>query len=96
MPLVVSVLESLDLEYLEKEEQLVDLEMLKDDNNQLMTQYEREKQLRKTTDQKCLELEETALEQTRELENKIQSLESIIRVIELRAKNATDHGKEFL
>ena len=94
MPLVVSVLESLDLAYLEKEEQLVDLEMLKDDNNQLMTQYEREKQLRKTTDQKCLELEETALEQTRELENKIQSLESIIRVLELRAKNATDHGKE--
>jgi hypothetical protein len=92
MPLVVNVLESLDLAYLEKEEHLVDLEMLKEDNEQLITQYEREKQLRKTQDQKCLELEESASEQTRELEGKIQSLESIVRMLELRAKNATDHA----
>lgn len=92
MPLVVGILENLDLALLEKEEQQVDLEMLKEDNSQLITQYEREKQLRKTTDQKCLELEETALEQQREMENKISSLESIVRVLELRAKNATDHG----
>lgn len=51
MPLVVNVLESLDLAYLEKEEYSVDLEMLKEDNEQLMTQYEREKQLRRTQDQ---------------------------------------------
>lgn len=51
MPLVVNVLESLDLAYLEKEEHLVDLEMLKEDNEQLITQYEREKQLRKAQDQ---------------------------------------------
>lgn len=54
MPLVVNVLESLDLAYLEKEEHLVDLEMLKEDNEQLITQYEREKQLRKTQDQVSL------------------------------------------
>lgn len=53
MPLVVNVLESLDLAYLEKEEHLVDLEMLKEDNEQLITQYEREKQLRKAQDQVC-------------------------------------------
>lgn len=51
MPLVVNVLESLDLAYLEKEECSVDLEMLKEDNEQLMTQYEREKQLRRAQDQ---------------------------------------------
>lgn len=51
MPLVVNVLENLDLAYLEKEECSVDLEMLKEDNEQLMTQYEREKQLRRTQDQ---------------------------------------------
>uniref|UniRef100_A0AC34PW64 Uncharacterized protein n=1 Tax=Panagrolaimus sp. JU765 TaxID=591449 RepID=A0AC34PW64_9BILA len=92
MPLVVGILENLDIALLEKEEQQVDLEMLKEDNSQLITQYEREKQLRKTTDQKCLELEETASEQQRDLENKISSLESIVRVLELRAKNATDHA----
>lgn len=51
MPLVVNVLESLDLAYLEREECSVDLEMLKEDNEQLMTQYEREKQLRRAQDQ---------------------------------------------
>ncbi|OZC11520.1 hypothetical protein X798_01378 [Onchocerca flexuosa] len=92
MPLVVNVLESLDLAYLEKEECSVDLEMLKEDNEQLMTQYEREKQLRRTQDQKCLEIEDSLLEQNRELESKIESLESIMRMLELKAKNASDHG----
>ncbi|VDM50911.1 unnamed protein product [Toxocara canis] len=92
MPLVVNVLESLDLAYLEKEEYSVDLEMLKEDNEQLMTQYEREKQLRRAQDQKCLEIEDTLMEQIRELEGKIESLESIMRMLELKAKNASDHG----
>ncbi|VDO31070.1 unnamed protein product [Onchocerca flexuosa] len=92
MPLVVNVLESLDLAYLEKEECSVDLEMLKEDNEQLMTQYEREKQLRRTQDQKCLEIEDSLLEQNRELESKIESLESIMRMLELKAKNASDHA----
>uniref|UniRef100_A0A0R3RY55 JNK-interacting protein 3 n=1 Tax=Elaeophora elaphi TaxID=1147741 RepID=A0A0R3RY55_9BILA len=92
MPLVVNVLESLDLAYLEKEECSVDLEMLKEDNEQLMTQYEREKQLRRAQDQKCLEIEDSLMEQNRELESKIESLESIMRMLELKAKNASDHA----
>uniref|UniRef100_A0A915B9R8 JNK-interacting protein n=1 Tax=Parascaris univalens TaxID=6257 RepID=A0A915B9R8_PARUN len=92
MPLVVNVLESLDLAYLEKEEYSVDLEMLKEDNEQLITQYEREKQLRRAQDQKCLEIEDTLMEQIRELESKIESLESIMRMLELKAKNASDHA----
>ncbi|VDK78788.1 unnamed protein product [Litomosoides sigmodontis] len=92
MPLVVNVLENLDLAYLEKEECSVDLEMLKEDNEQLMTQYEREKQLRRTQDQKCLEIEDSLVEQNRELESKIESLESIMRMLELKAKNASDHA----
>lgn len=51
MPLVVNVLESLDLSYSENQEHLVELELLREDNEQLVTQYEREKQLRKATDQ---------------------------------------------
>uniref|UniRef100_A0A0N5AD20 RH1 domain-containing protein n=1 Tax=Syphacia muris TaxID=451379 RepID=A0A0N5AD20_9BILA len=95
MPLVVNVLESLDLAYLEKEEFFVDLEMLKEDNEQLMTQYEREKQLRRAQDQKCLEIEDTLMEQNRELESKIESLESIMRMLELKAKNAADHASRL-
>lgn len=51
MPLVVNVLESLDLAYLEKEEHEVEVELLKEDNEQLVTQYEREKQLRRAAEQ---------------------------------------------
>lgn len=47
MPLMVSVLEQLDSAYGDNNEQLVELEILSDDNEQLITQYEREKQLRK-------------------------------------------------
>ena len=51
MPLVVGILESLDAAYVEKQEADVEMELLKEDNEQLLTQYEREKQLRKTADQ---------------------------------------------
>ncbi len=51
MPLIVNVLESLDLAYTETQELEVELELLKEDNEQLVTQYEREKQLRKGSDQ---------------------------------------------
>lgn len=39
-----------------------------------------------------MEIEENLIEQNRELESKISSLESIVRMLELRAKNVTDHG----
>ncbi len=47
MPLVVAVLENLDSVFAENQEQEVELELLKEDNEQLITQYEREKALRK-------------------------------------------------
>ena len=51
MPLTVSILESLDQSYQERQENEVELELLRDDNEQLLTQYEREKQLRKGAEQ---------------------------------------------
>ena len=51
MPLVVGILESLDQAYSEKQEVDVEIELLREDNEQLLTQYEREKQLRKSVDQ---------------------------------------------
>ncbi|ULU01961.1 hypothetical protein L3Y34_001917 [Caenorhabditis briggsae] len=95
MPLVVNVLESLDLAYLERDEQTAELEMLKEDNEQLQTQYEREKALRKQTEQKYIEIEDTLIGQNKELDKKIESLESIMRMLELKAKNATDHANRL-
>ena len=51
MPLIVGILENLDIAYAEKGEIEVEIELLREDNEQLLTQYEREKQLRKAAEQ---------------------------------------------
>ncbi|KAG8226786.1 hypothetical protein J437_LFUL002832, partial [Ladona fulva] len=91
MPLVVNVLECLDLSYTENQEHEVELELLREDNEQLVTQYEREKQLRKAAEQKLLEIEDLAEDDRKNLHSKIESLESIVRMLELKGKNASDH-----
>lgn len=52
MPLLVNVLECLDASYRINQEQDVELELLREDNEQLVTQYEREKSARKQSEQK--------------------------------------------
>ena len=51
MPLVVAVLENLDSVFAENQEQEVELELLKEDNEQLVTQYEREKGRRRAAEE---------------------------------------------
>ncbi|XP_064636506.1 C-Jun-amino-terminal kinase-interacting protein 4-like isoform X7 [Lineus longissimus] len=91
MPLVVGILESLDTSFSDKQENDVELELLRDDNEQLLTQYEREKQLRKGAEQKLLEIEDAIEEEKKDLLGKTESLESIVRMLELKGKNAQDH-----
>ncbi|KAL7299548.1 hypothetical protein TKK_0007626 [Trichogramma kaykai] len=91
MPLLVNVLECLDMAYTENQEHEVELELLREDNEQLVTQYEREKQLRKTSDQKLLELEDAAEDERKEQNSKIETLESLLRMMELKVKNSHDH-----
>lgn len=52
MPLLVNVLECLDSAYQTNQEHEVELELLREDNEQLATQYEREKAARKHAEQK--------------------------------------------
>jgi len=51
MPQVVTILESLDQAYREKQEHEVELELLHVENNNLKVQFEREKQLRQSNEQ---------------------------------------------
>ncbi|XP_076319408.1 C-Jun-amino-terminal kinase-interacting protein 4-like isoform X28 [Tachypleus tridentatus] len=95
MPLVVNVLESLDLAYMDIQEHEVELELLREDNEQLVTQYEREKQLRKSSEQKLLEYECAIDDDRQEQMGKIESLESIVRMLELKAKNVGDHASRL-
>ncbi|RNA25271.1 C-Jun-amino-terminal kinase-interacting 4-like [Brachionus plicatilis] len=96
MPIVVSVLEALDAAYHEKEELLVENELLRDDNDKLLLQYEREKQARKDTELKLFQSEDSFAEQKRDYEEKVKSLESIVRMIDLKSKNTSDHAENIL
>ena len=90
MPLIVNVLESLDLAFTESQELEVEVELLKEDNEQLVTQYEREKQLRKCSEQRNLEVEDHHDAERKELNVKLESLSSIVKMFELKSKNSQD------
>lgn len=45
--------------------------------------------------QKYLEVEDAVEGEKKELQDKVESLESIVRMLELKSKNAADHGKIF-
>ncbi|XP_018571079.1 JNK-interacting protein 3 isoform X4 [Anoplophora glabripennis] len=92
MPLLVNVLECLDAAYQQNQEQDVELELLREDNEQLVTQYEREKGARKTAEQKLLEYEDAAEGERKELAARLEALESIVRMLELKHKNSMDHA----
>lgn len=90
MPLVVSLLEGLDQEVSENQECKVELELLKDDNEQLITQYEREKQLRRQAEQKYLEYEDVNDQEKRALQSRLEAAEMNQKQQTLKLKNYTD------
>uniref|UniRef100_A0A673MRU3 C-Jun-amino-terminal kinase-interacting protein 4 n=1 Tax=Sinocyclocheilus rhinocerous TaxID=307959 RepID=A0A673MRU3_9TELE len=90
MPLVVAVLENLDTVFAENQEHEVELELLKEDNEQLITQYEREKALRKHTEEKFIEFEDSQEQEKKDLQNHLESLASHSRQLELKIKNYAD------
>ncbi|MED6241708.1 C-Jun-amino-terminal kinase-interacting protein 4, partial [Ataeniobius toweri] len=90
MPLVVAVLENLDSVFAENQEHEVELELLKEDNEQLITQYEREKALRKHAEEKFIEFEDTHEQEKKDLQNLVDRMESHSRQLELKIKNYSD------
>jgi len=92
MPLIVNVLESLDLAIIESQQLQVELELCKDDNEQLGAAFDKEKGLKKKLEQKLLEFEFQFEEEKQQFGQKITSLENIVKMLELKAKNASDHG----
>lgn len=95
MPLLVNVLECLDSAYQTNQEQDVELELLREDNEQLVTQYEREKGARKQSEQKLLDTEDLAEAENKELAGRLESLESIVRMLELKHKNSLEHASRL-
>ncbi|XP_061087473.1 C-Jun-amino-terminal kinase-interacting protein 3-like isoform X6 [Conger conger] len=90
MPLVVNVLENLDAVLTENQEHEVELELLKEDNEQLITQYEREKALRKQAEEKFIEFEDALEAEKKDLQTQVESLELQSKQLELKSKNYAD------
>ncbi|XP_036408970.1 C-Jun-amino-terminal kinase-interacting protein 3 isoform X3 [Megalops cyprinoides] len=90
MPLVVNVLENLDSVLTENQEHEVELELLKEDNEQLITQYEREKALRKQAEEKFIEFEDVLEAEKKELQVQVEILELQTKQMELKTKNYAD------
>ncbi|XP_063748841.1 C-Jun-amino-terminal kinase-interacting protein 4 isoform X3 [Eleginops maclovinus] len=90
MPLVVAVLENLDSVFAVNQEHEVELELLKEDNEQLVTQYEREKALRKHTEERYIALEDSQDGEKKDLQSRLVMLESHSRQLERKTKNYAD------
>ncbi|XP_073435930.1 C-Jun-amino-terminal kinase-interacting protein 4 isoform X2 [Dendrobates tinctorius] len=90
MPLVVAVLENLEAVCAENQEHEVELELLREDNEQLLTQYEREKALRKHAEEKFIEFEDLQEQDKKDLQLRVELLESHTRQLELKSKNYAD------
>ncbi|XP_041434041.1 C-Jun-amino-terminal kinase-interacting protein 3 [Xenopus laevis] len=90
MPLVVNVLENLDAVLTENQEHEVESELLKEDNEQLLTQYEREKALRKQAEEKFIEFEDALEQEKKDLQYQVETLEFQGRQTELKTKNYAD------
>ena len=58
-----------------------------------VTQYEREKQLRKSAEVKTLEIEDVYEGERKDAQMKIESLTSIVKMFELKTKNFQDQSK---
>ncbi|CAF4127988.1 unnamed protein product, partial [Rotaria sp. Silwood2] len=91
MPVMISTLESLDSALNEREVSKLEIESLKEQNEQLFQQYEREKTFHKEYQQRYLQVEDHLEEMKRENDEKLQSLESIVKIFEIKARNASDH-----
>uniref|UniRef100_A0A2I3TSV8 C-Jun-amino-terminal kinase-interacting protein 3 n=1 Tax=Pan troglodytes TaxID=9598 RepID=A0A2I3TSV8_PANTR len=92
MPLVVNVLENLDSVLSENQEHEVELELLREDNEQLLTQYEREKALRRQAEEKFIEFEDALEQEKKELQIQVEHYEFQTRQLELKAKNYADQS----
>nr|XP_020442964.1 C-Jun-amino-terminal kinase-interacting protein 4-like isoform X3 [Monopterus albus] len=91
MPLVVAVLENLDSVFAVNQEHEVELELLKEDNEQLVTQYEREKALRKHAEESYIAFEDSQEGEKKDLQCRLVKLESHTRQLQLKTKNYADH-----
>ncbi|XP_073512337.1 C-Jun-amino-terminal kinase-interacting protein 4-like isoform X2 [Phyllobates terribilis] len=90
MPLMVSVLESLATTCTRAREKEDQLEMVQEDKQRLLIQYERERDGRKRAEERCIEMED-GIEQERKLfKTNFLNMEAQTKNMELKARSYAD------
>ncbi|KAM8927726.1 C-Jun-amino-terminal kinase-interacting protein 3-like [Pelodytes ibericus] len=90
MPLLVSVLESLETTCAQAKEREEQLELMHEDKHRLLIQYERERDGRKRAEEKCMEMED-GIEQERKLfKASLLTIELQTRNMEMKARSYAD------
>ncbi|XP_073458777.1 C-Jun-amino-terminal kinase-interacting protein 3-like isoform X2 [Aquarana catesbeiana] len=90
MPLMVSVLESLESTSGRAREREDQLELLQEDNQRLLIQYERERDGRKRAEERCMEMED-GIEQERKLfKANMLNVEAQTKNMETKARSCAD------
>ncbi|XP_067949337.1 C-Jun-amino-terminal kinase-interacting protein 4-like isoform X1 [Watersipora subatra] len=90
MPQLVAILENWDKVFKEKQNVQLDLDLAKEDNDQLLAQYEREKQLRKAADQRNMETEDVIEEQKKVLQIELDEANKNCKILEIKSRNYQD------
>ncbi|XP_069804895.1 C-Jun-amino-terminal kinase-interacting protein 4-like [Dendropsophus ebraccatus] len=90
MPLMVSVLESLATSCTRAREKEDQLEMVQEDKQRLLIQYERERDGRKRAEERCMEMED-GIEQERKLfKANFLNMEAQTKTMEMKARSYAD------
>ncbi|KAI0989887.1 hypothetical protein GJ496_006546 [Pomphorhynchus laevis] len=91
MSLIISTLESLDVATHERDELDSEIDLLKEDREQLLTQWERERDLRKKSEEKYLQFEDLYEDRLKKQDDKSRKAQHALNLAEIKVKNALDH-----
>ncbi|XP_039257334.2 C-Jun-amino-terminal kinase-interacting protein 4-like [Styela clava] len=96
MPLVVTMLETLDQTITERNESAVEIELLEEDKKQLKSQFERERQQKRLAEQRLIENEDVAEALSRDLKQLNEKFEVTSRQLEMKCKSQADQIERLL
>ncbi|KAM4651903.1 C-Jun-amino-terminal kinase-interacting protein 4-like [Discoglossus pictus] len=90
MPLLVSVLESLETTCAQAREREEQLELVQEDKQRLLIQYERERDGRKRAEERCMEMEDGVEQERKSWKANLITMDSQTKAMEMKARSYAD------
>uniref|UniRef100_A0A803JA16 C-Jun-amino-terminal kinase-interacting protein 4 n=1 Tax=Xenopus tropicalis TaxID=8364 RepID=A0A803JA16_XENTR len=90
MPLLVTVLESLEATCAQAREREEQLELVQEDKQRLLIQYERERDGRKRAEERCMEMEDGIEQERKHYKANLLTMEAQTKNMEMKARSYAD------